>query len=72
MRAAIGQDSHRFEEQEGKPLVLGGVVFPEERKGFLANSDGDQDALENLWLQLCLLLTIAVAVTQKSFFPTSK
>lgn len=41
MRAAIGQDSHRFEEQEGKPLVLGGVVFPEERKGFLANSDGD-------------------------------
>ena len=41
MRAAIGQDSHRFEEKEGKPLVLGGVVFPEEPRGFLANSDGD-------------------------------
>ena len=41
MRAAIGQDSHRFEEKEGKALVLGGVVFPEEPRGFLANSDGD-------------------------------
>ena len=27
MKAAIGQDSHRFEEGYGKPLILGGVVF---------------------------------------------
>ena len=40
MRAAIGQDSHRFEESVGKPLILGGVVFPGE-VGLLANSDGD-------------------------------
>ena len=30
MKAAIGQDSHRFEENPGKPLVLGGVLFPGE------------------------------------------
>ena len=40
MKAAIGQDSHRFEEKPGKPLVLGRVVFPGET-GLLANSDGD-------------------------------
>lgn len=40
MKAAIGQDSHRFEETPGKPLILGGVVFPGE-VGPLANSDGD-------------------------------
>lgn len=40
MKAAIGQDSHRFEESLGKPLILGGVVFPGE-PGLLANSDGD-------------------------------
>ena len=40
MRAAIGQDSHRFEEAPGKPLLLGGVYFPGE-PGLLANSDGD-------------------------------
>lgn len=40
MKAAIGQDSHRFEESPGKPLILGGVVFPGE-PGLLANSDGD-------------------------------
>ena len=40
MKAAIGQDSHRFEENRGKPLVLGGVLFPGE-PGLLANSDGD-------------------------------
>ena len=40
MRAAIGQDSHRFEEGYDKPLILGGVLFPEER-GLSANSDGD-------------------------------
>ncbi|MBQ4424625.1 MAG: 2-C-methyl-D-erythritol 2,4-cyclodiphosphate synthase [Lachnospiraceae bacterium] len=41
MCAAIGQDSHRFEETPGKPLILGGVLFPEEPCGLLANSDGD-------------------------------
>lgn len=40
MRAAIGQDSHRFEEGYDKPLILGGVLFPKER-GLSANSDGD-------------------------------
>ena len=40
MKAAIGQDSHRFEETPGKRLILGGVVFPGE-VGLLANSDGD-------------------------------
>lgn len=40
MKAAIGQDSHRFEEGYGKPLILGGVVFSGE-VGLLANSDGD-------------------------------
>lgn len=40
MRAAIGQDSHRFEEGYDKPLILGGVPFPKER-GLSANSDGD-------------------------------
>ena len=40
MRAAIGQDSHRFEKEYGKPLILGGVLFPEEQ-GLSANSDGD-------------------------------
>lgn len=40
MKAAIGQDSHRFEENPGKPLVLGGVLFPGV-PGLLANSDGD-------------------------------
>lgn len=40
MKAAIGQDSHRFTEEAGKPLVLAGVLFPGE-PGLLANSDGD-------------------------------
>ena len=40
MKCAIGQDSHRFEENSGKPCVLAGVLFPEV-PGFLANSDGD-------------------------------
>ena len=38
--SAIGQDSHRFEEETEKPLVLGGVVIEGER-GLKANSDGD-------------------------------
>ena len=41
MKAAIGQDSHRFDSQETtKPLILGGVEFA----GHIplsANSDGD-------------------------------
>lgn len=37
--SAIGQDSHRFTDED-KPLVLGGVVF-EGACGMLANSDGD-------------------------------
>lgn len=38
-RCAIGQDSHRFSEEKGKPLILGGIEF--EGKSLLANSDGD-------------------------------
>ena len=37
--SAIGQDSHRFTEED-KPLVLGAFLLPGE-KGLLANSDGD-------------------------------
>ena len=37
---ALGQDSHRFEEEKDKPLVLGGVLIEGER-GLKANSDGD-------------------------------
>lgn len=37
--SAIGQDSHRFTD-ENKPLILGGVLF-EGSCGMLANSDGD-------------------------------
>ena len=40
MKAAIGQDSHRFEKSPGNPLILGGVEFPGE-SGLSANSDGD-------------------------------
>lgn len=37
--SAIGQDSHRFEE-ENKPLILGGVLLKNE-KGLKGNSDAD-------------------------------
>ena len=37
--SAIGQDSHRFGEED-KPLILGGV-FIENEQGLEANSDGD-------------------------------
>lgn len=41
MKVAIGQDSHRFEKEGSKKLlILGGVPFPEE-PGLIANSDGD-------------------------------
>lgn len=39
-RIGFGYDSHRFEEADGKPLVLGGVAFPGAR-GLKAHSDGD-------------------------------
>ena len=37
---ALGQDSHRFEEESKKPLILGGVLI-EGEQGLKANSDGD-------------------------------
>ena len=41
MKAAIGQDSHRFDfSGSEKPLILGGIVF-EGEPPLLANSDGD-------------------------------
>ena len=40
IKASIGQDSHAFEEQTGKPLILGGVTF-DGYPGMRANSDGD-------------------------------
>ncbi len=39
-RIGIGQDSHCFETEENKPLVLGGVKISESG-GLKANSDGD-------------------------------
>lgn len=40
IRVGIGQDSHSFEKKTRKPLVLGGVVVPDEQ-GLEGNSDGD-------------------------------
>lgn len=41
VKVAIGQDSHKLDVNGGnKPLILGGVIFPDE-KPLLANSDGD-------------------------------
>lgn len=39
-RIGLGQDSHRFCEDEDKKLILGGVDIPNE-SGLEANSDGD-------------------------------
>ena len=39
-RIGFGMDSHRFEPEEGKALVIGGIVIAGE-KGWQANSDGD-------------------------------
>lgn len=40
-RVGIGQDSHKFVEiGNNKPLIMGGVLIPEEI-GLKANSDGD-------------------------------
>jgi 2-C-methyl-D-erythritol 4-phosphate cytidylyltransferase/2-C-methyl-D-erythritol 2,4-cyclodiphosphate synthase len=38
-RAGIGFDAHRLEE--GGPLRLGGLDFPDERRGLAGHSDGD-------------------------------
>jgi 2-C-methyl-D-erythritol 2,4-cyclodiphosphate synthase len=40
IRVGIGQDSHRFMEEEGKPCVVGGLVFSD-APGLDADSDGD-------------------------------
>ena len=40
IKTGIGQDSHAFEAQEGKALILGGVRF-EHSKGLRGNSDAD-------------------------------
>ena len=38
-RSGIGYDSHRL--VEGRPLILGGVVIEEARRGLAGHSDGD-------------------------------
>jgi 2-C-methyl-D-erythritol 2,4-cyclodiphosphate synthase len=38
-RSGIGYDSHRL--VEGRPLILGGVVIEDARRGLLGHSDGD-------------------------------
>lgn len=40
VKVSIGQDSHAFEKDYTKPLILGGVKFDEEMT-LRANSDGD-------------------------------
>ena len=40
IQCALGQDSHRFDEYSGKPLILGGVTV-EGAPALDANSDGD-------------------------------
>lgn len=41
VRTGIGQDSHRFlNEDTTKPCIIGGLIF-EDVPGFKANSDGD-------------------------------
>lgn len=42
-RIGIGEDSHRFKDDfdPQKPLMIGGVLFPESKKTFDSNSDGD-------------------------------
>ncbi len=39
-RTAIGQDSHRYTNEGGQPLILAGVLVPTEFR-IEANSDGD-------------------------------
>ena len=38
-RSGIGYDSHRL--VEGRPLILGGVVIEDARRGLIGHSDGD-------------------------------
>lgn len=41
IRTGIGQDSHRFlDNEDSKPCIMAGVIF-EDVPGFEANSDGD-------------------------------
>lgn len=40
VKCSIGQDSHAFDKETSKPLILGGVEFPG-GTGLRANSDGD-------------------------------
>ena len=40
MRVGLGQDSHQFDENNSKPLILGGVKISAD-SGLKANSDGD-------------------------------
>ena len=40
IKTGIGQDSHRFENQKGKPLMLGGIKFTH-TFGLKGNSDAD-------------------------------
>lgn len=39
-KIGLGQDSHAFETKDGKPLIIGGIVF-EHHKGLKGNSDAD-------------------------------
>lgn len=39
-RVGLGQDSHRFSEEAGRPLVLAGLVIPDS-PGLAGNSDAD-------------------------------
>jgi 2-C-methyl-D-erythritol 2,4-cyclodiphosphate synthase len=38
-RSGIGYDSHRL--VEGRPLILGGIVIEDARRGLVGHSDGD-------------------------------
>ena len=40
MRVGIGYDSHRFTDEQGRPLILGGVTIPGDR-GLAGHSDAD-------------------------------
>jgi 2-C-methyl-D-erythritol 4-phosphate cytidylyltransferase/2-C-methyl-D-erythritol 2,4-cyclodiphosphate synthase len=44
LRLGVGEDSHRFTDTKnfpGKNLIIGGVIFPNEKYCWQANSDGD-------------------------------
>lgn len=40
VKTGIGQDSHRFDEEAGKPCMIGGIEF-EDSNGLKGNSDSD-------------------------------